>query len=114
MNTVGGLLVVLHLVGWAIVLGGTLVNLRTGVLAPGVLHGALTALVTGLVLVALLATGALEWGLDWPKMIVKLAVTVAICGAIWAGGRREMAGRPLVAAIAAMTTLNVAVAVLWR
>ena len=46
MDLVYNVLVVLHLIGWAIVLGGTLVNLRTPKIATGVLHGILTALVT--------------------------------------------------------------------
>ncbi len=51
MELLKNILVVLHLLGWAIVLGGTLVNLRAPKIAPGVLHGALTALVTGILIV---------------------------------------------------------------
>lgn len=116
MDIVVGLLVVLHLVGWAIVLGGCLVTLRQPAFPKGAWHGALTALVTG---VALAALGFAEVGdlsrPDPAKMIVKLVVTLVVVGLIWSGTRRpERATRALVGATAGLTLLNVLVAVLWR
>lgn len=114
MSILIGVLVVLHLIGWAIVLGGTLVNLRSGVVAVGVLHGALTALLTGLILAVLAgATATADHPVVWAKMLVKLVVALVVTALVWWGGRKEKPGTPLVGAIAALTTLNVAVAVLW-
>lgn len=115
MSIVFGVLVVLHLLGWAIVLGGTLVNLRSGLIATGVLHGALTALVTGLILAVLAgATATAEHQVIWPKLIVKLVVALLVCALVWWGGRREKAGTPLVGAVAGLTFVNVVIAVLWN
>jgi hypothetical protein len=115
MSIVFGVLVVIHLLGWAIVLGGTLVNLRSGLIATGVLHGALTALVSGLILTVLAGAAAtVDDPVNWVKMIVKLVVALVICALVWWGGRREKAGTPLVGAVAGLTFLNVVIAVMWQ
>ncbi|MCG2801001.1 MAG: hypothetical protein L6311_02755 [Cellulomonas sp.] len=114
MSIVFGVILVLHLLGWAIVLGGTLVNLRSGLIATGVLHGALTALVTGLILTVLAGAAATaDDPVIWAKMIAKLVVALVICALVWWGGRREKAGTPLVGAVAGLTFVNVVIAVLW-
>ncbi len=76
------LLVVLHLIGWAIVLGGTLVNLRTPPkIATGVLHGILTALVTGILMVGIAeSTDVLSYELNTTKIAVKLVVALVVTG----------------------------------
>ena len=116
MDIVYGLLLVLHLVGWAIVLGGCLVTLRKPELPKGALHGALTALVTGVVMTGLRAAevGDLEPP-DNAKIAVKLVVAVVVTGLIWFGTRRpDRVSRGLVGATLGLTLLNVLVAVLWR
>jgi hypothetical protein len=114
MTVVYYLLLFLHLVGWAIVLGGTVTNLRTPRLAPGVLHGVLTALVTGV-----LMTGVAEMGdglpdLSYPKIGTKLVIAVAVTALVVVASRKKEPSRGLIGAIAALTTLNVAIAALWR
>ncbi|QZN84998.1 hypothetical protein [Cellulomonas sp. C5510] len=116
MDTVYGLLVVLHLVGWAIVLGGCLVTLRQPAFPKGALHGALTALVTGIVMTGLRAAevGDLEPP-DNAKIAVKLVVALVVTGLVWFGTRRpDRVSRGLVGATLGLTLLNVLVAVLWR
>ncbi len=116
MSTLYGLLVVLHLVGWAIVLGGCLVTLRRSELPKGALHGALTALVTGVVMVGLRSAevGDLTPP-DNAKVGVKLLVALVVTGLVWYGARRpEKVTRGLVGAVAGLTVVNVVVAVLWR
>jgi hypothetical protein len=116
MDTLYGLLVVLHLVGWAIVLGGCLVTLRDRAVPRGALHGVLTALVTGIVMVGL--RSAEVGGLEPPdnaKIGVKLVVTLVVTGLIWYATRRpEKVTKGLVGATLGLTLLNVVVAVLWR
>jgi len=115
MDILGRVLLVLHLVGWAIVLGGALVSLRPPRIPTGMLHGALTALVTGLTLGVLLSTGTLDWGAVEPaKLAVKFTVALAVTGLVVWGGRRTKVPRALVLAIAGLTLTNVAVAVLWQ
>lgn len=118
MTVVAGVLIVLHLIGWAIVLGGALVSLRPPRIPTGMLHGALTALVTGLILAFLLTSGAWKPDDEFSnaKLGVKLVVALVVTALVAWGGRRKEKGVPrwLVLSIAGLTALNVAVAVLWR
>ena len=108
------ILLVLHLLGWAIVLGGTLTNLRTPKIAAGVLHGALTALVTGIVMVGLAESGAVDENFSMAKFGVKLIIALVVTGLVVVGTRKpERVTRQLVGAIAGLTVVNVAIAVLW-
>jgi len=115
VNTVFEILLVLHLLGWALVLGGTVTHLRTPRIAPGVLHGVLTALVTGIAMVGLLSSGTV--GDDEPnnvKFAVKLLVAVVVTGLVIFGKNRpERATRPLLGLIAGLVVANVSIAVLW-
>jgi hypothetical protein len=115
MDIVYRILVVLHLVGWAIVLGGTLVNLRTPKIAQGVLHGVLTALVTGILLVGIASAGLAGHEPNNVKIAVKLLVALVVTGLVVVGTRRpEKVTTGYLGAIAGLTAANVAIAVLWR
>lgn len=114
MKLLFDVVLVLHLLGWAIVLGGTLTNLRTPKIATGVLHGVLTALVTGILMVGLAESGAVDEDFDMAKIGVKLVVALAVTGLVVVGTRKpERVSRQLVGAIAGLTVVNVAIAVLW-
>ena len=114
MEHVYHLVLVLHIIGWAIVLGGTLVNLRPPRIVKGVLHGALTALVTGLIMVGL-AEAVLDGDVNHVKIGVKLVVALVVTALVVVASRRkEDATTGMVGGIAALTALNIAVAVLWR
>ncbi|NUU18196.1 hypothetical protein HP550_13145 [Cellulomonas humilata] len=115
MDLVYHLLVVLHLLGWAIVLGGTLVNLRTPKIATGVLHGILTALVTGIALAGIASAGLAGHEPDTTKIAVKLVVAVVVTVLVVLGVRKpSRVTTGYLGAIAGLTALNVAIAVLWR
>ena len=105
---------VLHLLGWAIVLGGALTNLRIPRIVPGMLHGVLTALVTGILLTVLAATGSAGHEPNFVKLGVKLALTLVVTWLIVVGARPGRSSRGLVVAVAGLTVANVAIAVLWR
>lgn len=113
VDTVYGIVVVLHLLGMAGVVGGWLATVRSPRIVPAMLHGSLTALVTGLLLVGL--TYALGDGedVDNAKITVKLAVALAIVVLVWVNRRRENVPGTLVSLIGGLGVLNVAVAVLW-
>ncbi|HEY5515572.1 MAG TPA: hypothetical protein VIK12_05130 [Pengzhenrongella sp.] len=114
MNIFLGILLVLHLLGWALVLGGTLTNLRTPRIAPGVLHGILTALVTGIVMAGLISSGATDEDPNNPKFAVKLVVAAVATGLVIFGSTRpERVTRRLLLGIAVLVVLNVSIAVLW-
>jgi len=109
------LLLVLHLIGWAIVLGGTLVSLREPKIATGVLHGILTALVTGILMVGIASASDEIHDPNNTKIGVKLLIALVVTGLVVYGTRRpEKVTRGLLGAIAGLTVVNVAIAVLWR
>jgi hypothetical protein len=115
MSIVYGLLVVLHLIGMASVVGSYLVTARAPKVLPGMLHGALTALVTGVILVGLRSSGAYDspdGDVDNTKIGVKLLVALGIVALAWRYRRRD-APAGVVHAIGGLAVLNVAVAVLW-
>ena len=82
MEIVYNLVVVLHLVGMAIIVGGYLAVVRAPKLLPGMWHGALTQLVTGLALVGMRESGAVkgEDPLNHAKIGVKLVVALVVAG----------------------------------
>lgn len=113
MELLHNLVLVLHLLGWAIVLGGVVVTIRTHQLPAGVLHGALTALATGIVLVLVGSLG-LDRDYDHVKLGVKLLVALAVTALVLVGRRQpERVGAGLSGAVAGLTALNVTLAVLW-
>lgn len=113
MELLHHVLLVLHLLGWAIVLGGVVVNIRTGQLPAGILHGALTALATGIALVLVGSLG-LDRDYDHVKLGAKLLVALAVTALVLVGRRQpERVGAGLSGAIAGLTALNVTLAVLW-
>jgi len=62
MQIVYDLLVILHFIGLASLLGGFLVQMSSAEkgVNPAMLHGALTQLVTGLLMVGLIESGAVD------------------------------------------------------
>jgi hypothetical protein len=109
------LVVVLHFVGLASLLGGVLVQLRSSGerrILPAMNHGALTQLVTGLVIVGL-GEAVLDRDYDQVKVAVKLAVTLVVVVLVWVNRRRELVPDGLYALIGLLTLANVVVAVLW-
>lgn len=116
MTTLYSVLLVLHLLGWAVVLGGVLATMRQRVLPKGALHGILTALVTGVLMVGLASSGVADVGEpDNTKIALKLLVAVVVTALVVHGTRSpKKVTNGLLGAIAGLTVLNVAVAVLWR
>jgi hypothetical protein len=113
MELVEKSLLVLHFVGLASLLGGFLVQARSQPrrVNPAMFHGALTQLVTGLLLVGVLQ------GMDEPvnnaKVGVKLAVLLLILVLVVANRRKESVPDGVWGAIGGLTLLNVVLAVFW-
>lgn len=110
------IVVVLHLIGMAMIVGGWLAQLRAPhpTITPGIVHGALVQIVTGMILVSLASSGAVDREVDNAKIAVKLVVAAAVAGVAVVGNAR---GREAPAALAhaagGLAVANVAVAVLW-
>ena len=113
MDFVRHLLLFLHLLGMASLLGGALVQLRDRiqVVNSAMLHGVITQIVTGLLLVGVLE--GQDEPVDHAKIGVKLAVALVIGVLCWVNRRKESIPPGLFMGITLLTVANVAVAVFW-
>lgn len=113
MEIVKDVMLVLHFVGLASLLGGFLVQMSSRVkrVEAAMFHGALTQLVTGLALVGLAQMG--DGDVDNVKVAVKLVVLLVITGLVLRFRRAESVSTGVWAAIGGLTLLNVVVAVFW-
>ena len=114
METLYLVLLVFHLLGWAVVFGGAFANLRTPKIVPGMVHGILTALVTGIAMVGLASAGVAGGDPNNVKAGIKLVIALVVAFLVITGLRRpEKATTGYVATIVGLTALNIAIAVLW-
>lgn len=109
-------LLFLHMIGWAIVLGSAAVGLRTGSLYAGAFHGALTALVTGILMVLVLYVWLPSDSKPAPAWIAtKIVLGLAVTGLVWFGhAKPDKVGRTLIGTIGVLTVITVGVATIWR
>jgi len=112
------LVVVLHFLGLASLVGGWLVQLRARAqryVNPAMLHGVLTLLLTGVILVGL-AEGveSLERDVDNAKIAVKLGVALVVAVLAWFNRRRQVIPDGLFFVIGGLAIANIVVAVFWR
>lgn len=117
MEIVKGILVVLHLVGFGAVFGSTLAQLPAvkearARITPGILHGASLLFATGLLLVA--STYMMGGQPNNAKIGVKTLVLVAMIVIILVNRKKETVPGGALGAIAGLSLLNVALAVLWN
>jgi hypothetical protein len=114
-------LVVLHLVGMAALLGGFLVQIRalrtkTAEILPGMIHGAWTALITGLLLVGVreweLAMGG-GYELDHGKIAVKSVVALILVVLVMLRRKQKPVSSAYLGTIGGLAFLNVVLAVFW-
>jgi hypothetical protein len=120
MDFVYNLILILHFIGLASVVGGFLVQMRSAEkgVNPAMLHGALTQLVTGLLLVGLpemgVATPYDGWeSWDHAKIAVKLLITIVITILAFVGRRKPLPQTGLWGAIGGLAIANIFIAVLW-
>ncbi len=76
-------------------------------------HGSLTSLVTGLLLVGLSYPLFDGENIDNAKITVKLVVALVIAVLVWVNRRKDAVPKGLLHGIGALALLNVTVAVLW-
>jgi hypothetical protein len=107
-------LVVLHFIGLASLLGGFLVQIKTTprVVNSAMVHGILTQLVTGVLLVGL--AEADDAAVDHAKVGVKLVVALVVAVLVFANRRREVLTTAAWGLIGGLTILNIIIAVFWR
>jgi hypothetical protein len=118
METISGILLVLHLIGFAVVFGGALAQLpavKTGSarITSGMLHASTLLLLTGVLMVGMIyAIG--EGKPNNIKIGIKLLVLIGIFVMILLNRKKNPVSGGVLGAIAGMSVVNVAIAVLWN
>ncbi|QKW08690.1 hypothetical protein HUT18_22245 [Streptomyces sp. NA04227] len=116
MDVLIHLFVGLHIIGIASLLGGFLTQMKamgenTARFSPAMLHGALTMLVTGVILVGL--NQADDADVNNIKIGLKLALLIVILGLVYVKRDEERVDKSQFALVGALTTANIFIAVLW-
>ncbi|MDV9174620.1 hypothetical protein R6V09_31480 [Streptomyces sp. W16] len=116
MDVLIHLFVGLHIIGIAALLGGFLTQMKamgqgTARFVPGMLHGALTMLVTGAILVGL--NQADDQHINNIKIGIKLALLVVILGLVYVKRDEETVDKTQFALVGGLTMVNIFIAVLW-
>ena len=114
-------LVVLHIVGLASLFGGFLTQMKSmahkaAKVVPAMVHGAWTALVTGILLV-----GVAEWrgaigadvDVDHTKIAVKSIIAAVVVTLVMLNRKKESVATPVFGTIGALTLTNIVLAVFW-
>lgn len=118
-ESVRNIVLILHFIGMASLLGGIMVQLKDifagrGKVVAAMVHGSWTMLVTGLLLVAVIewrkATGE-DIDLNNFKVAVKSIIVVAVVFLVMFYRKREAVKRGEMLAIAALTLTNITIAV---
>lgn len=108
------ILVILHFIGIASLLGSFLVQVKEigqgrGKVLAGMFHGALTMLVTGLLLVVIAEFG--DGQVNHMKIGIKLVVLIAVLVLVLVYRKKEHVPSWALWAIGGLTTLNIVLAV---
>jgi hypothetical protein len=113
MEILRDILVFLHFIGLAALFGGLFVQLKADprVVNNAMLHGVLTQLVTGLLLVGVLE--GLDEEVDNAKIGVKLVVALVIAVLIFANRKKTSIPNGLYFGLMGLTVLNIGIAVFW-
>ncbi len=108
------ILLLLHLIGFAALLGGVLVQLRSKEpeVNAAMLHGSLTLLITGIALVALEEIGPDP--VNHLKVAIKLVVAAIVVLLVVKNRKFTSIPRGLWGLIGGLTIADAAVAVLWQ
>lgn len=118
MEFLRNVLLVLHFIGLAAILGGVLSQIRSirsggAVVTSGIMHGGWLQLVTGLGLVGVVEAGDLA-ELDNIKIGVKLLVMIAVVVLAFINRKKDAVPSAVLGVIGGLTVLNIIVAVFWR
>jgi FtsH-binding integral membrane protein len=114
MELLREILLFLHFIGLAALFGGLFVQVKANprVVNNAMLHGILTQLVTGLLLVGVLE--GMDKDVDNAKIGVKLVVALVIGVLVFLNRRKSALPNGLYLTLMGLTVLNIGVAVFWR
>lgn len=116
MDVLINIFVAFHIIGIAALLGGFFAQMKAmsageGRMTPGMLHGALTMLVTGVILVGLNEADGAD--VNHVKIGIKLAVLVVVLGLVYVKRDEERVPASLLGAVGGLTMLNIFLATIW-
>jgi hypothetical protein len=116
METLRGIVVLVHLIGFATLFGAWLVAAVGDRTITRLQHWGLA--IAGVAGLALAAPWGITWELNYTKIAVKLVVLLVIGALLGIGAARQRKSgsvpAPLFWGIGILTLLNAALAVLWR
>jgi hypothetical protein len=113
MDLAEKVLLVVHLLGFGALFGGAFVQARDDVkvVNTAMLYGAMTQVVTGLLLVGVLE--GQDGSVNNAKVAVKLAVALVIAVLCWVNRSKERVPGGLFNGILLLTVVNVIIATTW-
>ncbi|MHA6669753.1 hypothetical protein ACX3O0_12890 [Homoserinimonas sp. A447] len=117
MEILRNVLLVLHFVGMASLLGGVIAQVPAlkagaGKINAAIFHGALTQLVTGVLLVGVIQMADLG-DIDNAKIGVKFAVVIVIMVLAFIYRKKEKVANWVLLSVAGLTLVNICIAVFW-
>ncbi|MFD7421807.1 hypothetical protein ACFV6M_15385 [Streptomyces californicus] len=116
MDVLINVVVALHIIGIASLLGGFLTQMKAmgagaARFTPAMLHGALTMLVTGIALVGL--NQADDHAVNNVKIGIKLALLVVILALVYVKRDEEKVDKGAFLAVGGLTVVNIFIATVW-
>ncbi|WP_461163266.1 hypothetical protein [Arthrobacter sp. R4-81] len=116
MNIVFDIMVFLHIVGAAMIVGIWIGNMKKPTVHPRQFDGAALQLLTGIVMMGLIP--ALDRDANYMKLGVKIVIALVVAVLAFIGSRKFKKGEPvskgLAHSVGGLALLNVAIATLWN
>jgi peptidoglycan/LPS O-acetylase OafA/YrhL len=116
MNIVFDIMVFLHIVGAAMIVGIWIGNMKKPTVHPRQFDGAALQLLTGIVMMGLIP--ALDRDANYMKLGVKIVIALVVAILAFIGSRKFKKGEPvskgLAHSVGGLALLNVAIATLWN
>jgi len=116
MNIVYNIMVLLHIVGAAMIVGIWIGNMKKPAVHPRQFDGAALQLLTGIVMMGLIP--ALDMDANYFKLGIKFAIALAVIVLAFIGRRKYKKDEPiskgLAHSVGGLALLNIATATLWQ
>ncbi|MCU1539180.1 MAG: hypothetical protein JWM01_127 [Arthrobacter sp.] len=116
MNIVYNIMVFLHIVGAAMIVGIWIGQMKKPTVHPRQFDGAALQLITGIVMMGLIP--ALDMDANYLKLGIKFAIGLAVAVLAFIGRRKfkkdEPISKGLAHSVGGLALLNVAIATLWQ